>query len=669
MTTTARQRAAGIAFAALVTGVELAALATGVELAVPLARLKWHGQAESQPGPFGIVLVSAGGAALAARRRHPDAVLFAVLAATLGARDRAQPAVIAYEAALVRPGWAPIEPADRASRSGQPIGSAVACDNGAVAKQWDAVVIGGGHNGLVAAAYLAKNGFDTLVCERRGVVGGAAVSEHPFGPDYTVTSLSYVLSLLPPEITADLRLDRHGLTIYPQGPYFAPRRDGRALRLPNDPRRRHEEIARFSPRDADAYGAYQAHLAGIARILGPLLHEIPPKLGSRHPADLLAQAMLATRLARVDVRGAVDIARLLAGSIADLLDRYFESDAMRGVLSVSGVIGTWAGPRSAGTAYVMLHHHIGEAGGQAGAWGFPRGGMGAVAAALAAAAESLGATIRTDAEVARIRLSNGQAAGVTLASGEEIDASVVVTTAHPKISFLRLLEAGDLPADFAADIENWQTRSGTVKINLALDRLPAFAAHPSPDPDVYGGTIVLAESLDDVENAFQEAAAGKPSTLPFADICIPSVFDDSLAPAGRHVMSLFTQWVPHGFADAPDAGALEAYADRVIARVEAVAPGFTDSVLHRQVIGPHVMQEEYGLVGGNIFHGELTLGQMFHARPAAGYADLRTPVKGLYQAGSATHGGGGVTGIPGRNVVRQILADRRRERWRGLLRL
>ena len=537
-----------------------------------------------------------------------------------------------------------------------------------MAKQWDAVVIGGGHNGLVAAAYLAKNGLDTLVCERRGVIGGASVSEHPFGPDYTVTSLSYVLSLLPPEITADLRLDRHGLTIYPQGPYFAPRRDGRALRLPDDPAQRHAEIARFSARDADAYEEYEAHLAGIARVLEPLLHQIPPKLGSRRPADLLSQATLATRLRAVDVRGAVDITRLLTGSIADLLDRYFESDAMRGVLSVSGVIGTWAGPRSAGTAYVMLHHHIGEADGQAGAWGFPRGGMGAVAAALAAAAGSFGATIRTGAEVARIRARSGQVTGVTLASGEEIDASTVVTTAHPRISFLRLLDPADLPREFAADIGNWQTRSGTVKINLALDRLPAFTAHPAPDPGVYGGTIVLSESLDDVEDAFQEAVAGKPAALPFADICIPSVFDDSLAPAGKHVMSLFTQWVPHTYADAPDAGELEKYADRVIARVEAVAPGFTDTVLHRQVIGPDVMQEEYGLVGGNIFHGELSLGQMFHARPAAGYADLRTPVRGLYQAGSATHGGGGVTGIPGRNVVRQILADRRAERWRHRLR-
>jgi phytoene dehydrogenase-like protein len=528
----------------------------------------------------------------------------------------------------------------------------------------DVVIIGGGHNGLVAAAYLAKAGLSTLVCETRDIVGGAAVSEHPFGPDYTVTSLSYVVSLLPQDLVSDLRLRQHGYHVYPQGPYFAPRADGRYLRLPAAASARHDEIAKFSGRDAEAYPAYEAHMNRIGAVLGPMLTEIPPRLGSRRPQDLLRQGMLLRHLKNVDARAAVDITRLLSSSIADLLDGYFDSDALRGLLSVSGVIGTWAGPRSAGSAYVTLHHHLGSSDGQAGAWGFPRGGMGGVTAALAAAAKSFGAEIRTGAKVAAINTSHGHATGVTLATGEVISAATVITTAHPAISFLRLLDTSVLPDDFVADIRGWQSRSGTVKINLAVDRLPVFASHPGFDPQVHGGTIVLAESLDDLEAAFQDAVAGQPCRVPFADICIPSVFDDSLAPAGQHVISAFTQWVPHTYAQDTDEVALTAYADRVVARLETVAPGFTSSVLHRQVIGPRQMQEEYGLVGGNIFHGELTLGQMFHGRPAAGYADLRTPVHGLYQAGSATHGGGGVTGIPGRNVVRQVLADRRYARWR-----
>ncbi len=531
---------------------------------------------------------------------------------------------------------------------------------------YDVVVVGGGHNGLVAAGYLATAGRRVLVCERREIVGGAAVSEHPFGPDYTVTSLSYVVSLLPPAMVRDLRLTKHGYHLYPQGPYFAPRRDGGYLALPDDPVQRRAQIAKFSVRDAEAYERWDAWLAGLGRLVGPLLREIPPKLGSKQPVDLVHQARLAAKLRRVDVRAAFDLTRLFTASVADLVEDRFESDVMRGVLSVSGVIGMWAGPRSAGTAYVNLHHHIGGVDGRTGAWGFPRGGMGGVTTAMASAAKAFGAEIRTNAPVARIDVHNGRVRGVTLESGEEIAADTVIATAHPQISFLRLVDREQLPDDFVADIEAWRSRSGTVKVNLAVDRLPRFGSHPDVDPSIHGGTIVLSESLDDVENAFQEAVSGKAATLPFADVCIPSVFDDTLAPPGRHVVSMFTQWVPHGWSAEPRQKELEEYADRVVARMEAVAPGFTDSVIDRQVIGPHRMETEYGLVGGNIFHGELTPGQMFHCRPAAGYADLRTPIRGLYQAGSATHGGGGVTGIPGRNVVRQILADNRRGRFRRL---
>jgi phytoene dehydrogenase-like protein len=539
-----------------------------------------------------------------------------------------------------------------------------------VVNSYDAVVVGGGHNGLVAAAYLARAGLRTALCEARSVVGGAAVTEQPWGPDYHVTSLSYVVSLLAPGLVADLQLDRHGYKVYPQGPYFVPYAGGGYLQLPDDPVARREQISKFSTADADGMERWDAWMHELAAVLGPLLSEIPPRLGSHRPLDLAGQARLAWRLRALDQRRVADATRLFTSSIADLLDEFFESPQLQGVLSVSGVIGTWAGPRSPGTAYVMAHHHIGDVGdGKLGGWGFPEGGMGGVSNALAAAARAFGAEIRTDAPVARIATSAGEVTGVVLEGGEELRAGVVVAAVHPKIAFLRLLERGQLPAGFVADIERWKTRSGVVKINLAVERLPEFVDKPGFDPDVHGGTIVLAESLDDVEGGFQDAVAGRPSGKPFADICIPSVFDRTLCPDGQHIVSMFTQWVPREWAGKPMDEELEAHADRVIARLETVAPGFTSSILHRQVIGPWRMEHEYGLVGGNIFHGELSASQLFHTRPAAGYADYRTPVHGLYQAGSATHGGGGVTGIPGRNVVRQIRRDLRAARLRRRLRL
>ena len=529
----------------------------------------------------------------------------------------------------------------------------------------DVIVIGGGHNGLVTAGLLARRGLAVTVLERREVVGGAAITERPWGPDYKMTALSYVVSLMPPEVADRLELARFGYKVYPQHPYFAPRADGRYLMMCDDPARRHAQLAKFSARDADEMVAWDAWLGRLAAVLGPLLTQVPPRLGSKRPRDLLAALRLAWRLRKLDERGVADVTRLMTMSVADLLEERFESDAVRGVLSVSGVIGAWAGPRSPGTAYVMAHHKLGDAdvavngektdgAAPRGTWGFPEGGMGGVTAAMRAAAEHFGATIRTSAEVAKIKVADGRVTGVALANGDELDADVVVATTHPKITFLRHLVRADLPEDFVTAIERWRSRSGTVKVNLALDRLPDFACKPGFDPEVHGGTIVLAESLDQVEGAFQDAVAGAPAREPFADICIPSVFDPTLAPPGKHVMSMFTQWVPHGYAAAPHAAELDAYADRAIARMEALAPGFTSSILHRQVIGPHEMETRYALVGGNIFHGELSANQLFHMRPAPGYADFTTPIRGLYQASSATHGGGGVTGIPALQVVRRL---------------
>jgi phytoene dehydrogenase-like protein len=534
------------------------------------------------------------------------------------------------------------------------------------ANAYDAIVIGGGHNGLVAGAYLARAGKRTVVLERRHVVGGAAVTEQPWGPDYRVTMLSYVVSLLPAAIRRDLRLDRFGYRVHPQGPYFVPYPDGRSLQLPDDPARRRQEIAKFSDKDAQAYEQWDEWLHGLAAVLAPLLEAVPPKLGSRRPVDLRDQLALLWRLrSTLSVRGVADVTRLFSMSIADLVADFFESPEMHGVLSVSGVIGTWAGPRSPGTAFVMAHHKIGDAGdGALGSWGFPEGGMGGLTTAMAAAARSFGAEIRTEAPVERITVRDGRVGGVVLDDGEELTAPIVVTTVHPKLAFLHLLDRRDLPADFVEDIERWNTRSGTVKINLAVDRLPEFTARPGFDPEVHGGTIVLARSLDEVEGAFQDAVAGRPADRPFADICIPSVFDRTLAPEGHHVVSMFTQWVPAEWADSPHVADLDRYADAVVATMEEVAPGFTDSIRHRTVIGPYEMEHTYGLVGGNIFHGELSPSQLFHMRPAPGWADFRTPIAGLYQAGSATHGGGGVSGIPALNAVRKIERDERRRRLR-----
>lgn len=539
-------------------------------------------------------------------------------------------------------------------------------DGAALSERYDAIVVGGGHNGLTAAAYLAKAGARTLLVESRSDLGGASRTEQPWGPEYKVTALSYVVSLMPQTLVKELNLASHGYRIYPQGSYFIPFHDGEVLALAGkSPEGKRDEIARFSRRDARALEEWDAWIGNLGALLGPLLTIPAPALGSRRPEELLDQLKFLWKMRGFDVRTTADFIRLMTMSIADLLDDWFESPQIKAMLAVSGVIGTWAGPFEPGTAYVMLHHHIGDIGqGRAGEWGFPEGGMGGLATALAASARSFGAEIRTSSPVAAVTTSGGRATGIVLESGDEILGRCVVTSVHPQIAFLKHLDRSELPDDFIEDIERWNTRSGVVKINLALAELPKFRACPRVSPDIHGAAIVHADTIEQIEEAFLDARSGRPATLPFADVCIPSVLDPTLAPGDRHLMSMFTQWVPETWAQLPDDVALEAYVDRMLDAFDDLAPNFKSSILHRQVIGPHEMERDYHLIGGNIFHGELSPEQLFHMRPAPGYADYSTPVHGLYQCGSATHGGGGVTGIPGRNVVRRIRKDRRKGKMR-----
>jgi phytoene dehydrogenase-like protein len=529
---------------------------------------------------------------------------------------------------------------------------------------YDALVIGGGHNGLVAAAYLAQSGARTLVLEARDHTGGAATTEAPWpdAPEFRVTRLSYVMSLLPPTIINDLHLARHGYKIFPMGPYYQAFPEGGSIKLyADDAQRNYEEVARWSKADAEAMPKWDAWLEGLADVLGPLLLTVPPKLGSRKPRDLADTLRLAWRQRGLDVRTVADVTRLMTMSIADLLDDWFASPQVKGALAVNGVIGTWAGPYEPGTAYVMAHHSIGDVGdGHLGNWGFQEGGMGAVADAIAAAALEAGAEIRTGARVGRLLTQDGRVSGAVLESGEEITAPLVVTSLHPRTAFLDHIGRDRLPDDFVTDIEHWKTRSGVVKINLALAELPDFTADPGTTlQEHHTGSVEMAPAMEYIERAFTDARQGRPAERPFSDGVIPTTFDQTLCPEGYHTMSLFTQWVPQDWNLEPHRDELQAYADRMIDTYNEVAPNFKSSILHTDIVGPYDMEHDYGLIGGNIFHGELSLEQLFHMRPAPGYADYRTPVPGLYYASSATHAGGGVCGIPGMQAAKAAIADTR----------
>ena len=533
-----------------------------------------------------------------------------------------------------------------------------------MANTYDAIVIGGGHNGLTSGAYFAREGAKTVVLESRHKTGGAADTSAPFPdhPEINVTTYSYVMSLMPPTIIKELNLKAHGYDVTPFGPYFQAFPDGRAITVyADDAKKSYDSISQFSKKDADTLEEWEKWMKGVSDVLGPLLLSVPPKAGSMAVGDLVASAQTAWKMRKLGVRGVADVTRLFTMSVTDLLNDWFESDAIKGMLAVNGVIGTWAGPDEPGTAYVMLHHSIGDVGdGHLGSWGFQQGGMGAVSDSIRKSAESFGAEIRTNARVKKILVRNGRTVGVSLENGEEIHAPVVVTTIHPKIAFLELLDRHELPADFVGDIERWKTRSGVVKINVAMSELPDFTAAPGKEQQPHHtGSVELCFSPQYAERAFQDAhIERKAADRPFVDGTIPTTLDKKLAPEGVHVFSMFTQWVPDDWNKEPHRDELEAYADRIIDGYTELAPNFKSAVIDRQVIGPYDMEQDLGLIGGNIFHGELSVDQLFHMRPAPGYADFRTPIKGLYHGSCATHGGGGVNGIPGWQAFKMAKKDK-----------
>ena len=520
--------------------------------------------------------------------------------------------------------------------------------------KYDAVVSGGGHNGLTAAAYLARAGRKVLVLERRHVLGGAAVTEEVF-PGFHFSECSYVVSLLRPDIIRDLDLARHGLEILPLDGTFTPL-DGDYLWRVNDHARTYREIARHSRVDAEAYDEYGRAMVAIARFVKPIVDMLPADPLSMHPRDVRPLLSLGRRFLQLAPGDRYNLVQLMTMSAVDFLDQWFETDALKATMAASGIIGTFLGVRSPGTAYVLLHHYMGEIDGAFRSWGFARGGTGAISLAIASAAREAGCEIRTGAAVQQILVESDRAVGVVLQNGDEIRASAVSASTDPRLTFFGLVGRERLPAEFVADIERYRYRGSSGKVNLALDALPDFTCLPGPGAHLRGA-ISISPGVDYMERAYDEAKYGRYSRRPYIDMVVPTLTDPSIAPPGKHVLSCFVQYAPYHLRGTTWDEQREAFGDAVIDTIAEHAPNIRDIILHRQVITPLDLEREFGLTEGNIFHGELTLEQLFFLRPAPGWSKYRTPIRGLYLCGSGAHPGGGIMAAPGRNAAAAVLKD------------
>jgi len=533
----------------------------------------------------------------------------------------------------------------------------MATSNGAKSK-YDVIVIGGGHNGLTNAAYLARAGKKVLVLERRHVLGGAAVTEEVF-PGFKFSVCSYVVSLLRPEIIRDLDLPRHGLEILPLDGTFTPMPTGDYLWRVNDHGKTRREIARHSKVDAEAYEEFGKAMQAMCRFVKPILSMVPPDPATLNPRELMKMLFIGRRFQSLSSEDKYNQVQLMTMSAVDFLDQWFETDVLKATMSASGIIGTFLGIRSPGTAYVLLHHYMGEIDGAFRSWGFARGGTGAISNAIADAAREAGAEIRTQSPIARLIIKNSRVQGVTLQNGNEIYADVVSSSVDPRLTFLQFMEADQLPEEFLADIRRYKFRGSSGKVNIALDALPNFKCLPGAGAHLRGA-ISISPSVEYMERAYDDAKYGSFSKRPYIDMVIPSLTDPSVAPPGKHVLSCFVQYAPYKLRPGLNwDDQREAFGNNVIDTLSEYAPNIKDIILHKQVLTPLDLEREFGLSEGNIFQGELSLEQLFFLRPAPGFAQFRTPIKNLYMCGSATHPGGGVMGAPGRLAALEILKDAR----------